>query len=132
MPPELPQAGSDHDWLRHARSDLALSRMRKTKTLIYEHLCFHAQQAVEKSLKSVLVHCGVRVPRSHDLAFLVGMLPCTIRIPPALVDMPILTKYAVQQRYPGENPPVTLKHRRHAVQLAEDAVAWATQIVGIK
>ena len=54
MPPDAPQAGSAQDWLRHARSDLALASMRKTKRVLYEHLCFHAQQAVEKAVIDVL------------------------------------------------------------------------------
>ena len=75
MPSEAPKAGSAQDWLRHARSDLALASMRKTKRLLYEHLCFHAQQAAEKAVKAVLVHHGIRVPRSHDMAYLLTMLP---------------------------------------------------------
>ena len=58
MSSEVPPAGSAQDWLRHARSDLALARMRKTKSLLYGHLCFHAQQAAEKALKAVMVHMG--------------------------------------------------------------------------
>ena len=125
MPHEMPAAGSAQDWLRHARSDLALAGMRKTRALLYEHLCFHAQQAAEKALKAVLVHHGIRVPRSHDLAYLMNMLPRSVSTFPPLVDLPVLTKYAVQQRYPGEIPPLTPKHRREALHLAEVTVAWA-------
>jgi HEPN domain-containing protein len=103
--------------------------MRKTRTLLYEHLCFHAQRAAEKALKAVLVCHGVRVPRSHDLAYLAAMLPVDVSMPVVLVDLPALTKYAVQQRYPGEAPPLTPKHRRCALQLAENAVAWAARRV---
>ena len=127
MPSETPKAGSSQDWLRHARSDLALARMRKTKSLLYEHLCFHAQQASEKAIKAVLVHHSIRVPRSHDLAYLLGILPQSVSISPALLELPILTKYAVQQRYPGDGPPLTPKHRRSALALAEDAVSWAAR-----
>ena len=129
MPADTPEAGSAQDWLRHARSDLALARMRKTKTLLYEHLCFHAQQAAEKALKAVLVQHGIRVPRSHDLAYLTNMLPKGISMPVGLVELPTLTKYAVHQRYPGESPSLTPKHRRRALQLAEDAVAWGARVV---
>lgn len=129
MPSDTPEPGSARDWLRHARSDLALARMRKTKTLLYEHLCFHAQQAAEKAFRAVLVHHGVRVPRSHDLAYLTSTLPEGVSISVNLVELPTLTKYAVRQRYPGESPPLTPKHRRRALQLAQDTVAWAARIV---
>ncbi len=129
MPSELPQAGSARDWLRHARSDLALARMRKTKRLLYEHLCFHAQQAAEKAVKAVLVHHAIRVPRSHDLAYLLSMLPSDVTIPPSLLQLPLLTKYAVRQRYPGEDPPLTPKDRRSALELAESAVEWAARAI---
>ena len=125
MPPEGMDAGFPHDWLRHAQSDLALAQMRKTRRVLYEHLCFHAQQAAEKAIKAVLIVYGVRLPRTHDLAFLVAQLPPRVVVPLSFVDLPILTKYAVQQRYPGESPALTPGHRRRAVGLAQEAVAWA-------
>jgi len=130
MPPEVPEAGSVRDWLRHARGDLALARVRKTRTLLYEHFCFHAQQAAEKAIKAVLVHHGIHVPRSHDLAYLLDRLPDGVTIPPILLKVPALTKYAVQQRYPGELPPLESKHRRRALRLAEETLAWASTETG--
>jgi HEPN domain-containing protein len=103
--------------------------MPKTKTLLYQHLCFHAQQAAEKALKAALVHHGVRIPRSHDLTFLMDLLPRGISLPPALIELPRLTKYAVQQRYPAEVPPPTAKHRREALVLAEETVRWAARLI---
>jgi len=129
MPPDSPTVGSAHDWLRHARSDLALAGMRKSKGLLYEHLCFHAQQAAEKALKAVLVHRGIRVPRSHDLTYLMEALPKDVSIPPSLIELPTLTKYAVQQRYPGEISSVTARHRRTALKLAQHSVVWATNAI---
>lgn len=41
-------------WLLHARSDLNLASSRFPEVL-YEQLCFHAQQAAEKSIKAVLI-----------------------------------------------------------------------------
>jgi len=40
-------------WLENARADLALARSPLPLGGLYEHLCFHAQQAAEKSLKAV-------------------------------------------------------------------------------
>jgi HEPN domain-containing protein len=129
MSPDPVRPGSPEDWLAHARSDLALSEMKRTRTVLYEHLCFHAQQAAEKAIKAVLVSKRVRFPKAHDLAFLIDLLPADATLPPALIDLPVLTRYAVLQRYPGEHPPVTFVHRRRAVQLAEEAVIWASHCV---
>ena len=47
MPPKRPKAGTPADWLRHARSDLALARVEQETDVLLEILCFHAQQTVE-------------------------------------------------------------------------------------
>ena len=131
MSPEL-GSGSGQDWLVHAQSDLALARVRKTRRVLYEHLCFHAQQASEKALKAVLVSRGVRFPRTHDLAYIMDLLPSGVTVPPTMLELPALSRYAVQQRYPGENPPLTQRHRKRAVWLAEQTVIWATRRVAAR
>ena len=129
MPPEKHNAGSPSDWLRHARSDLAIAGTRKSRRVLYEHQCFHAQQAAEKAIKALLVAHDISVLRSHDLAFLLAQLPCEIALPVALVDLPLLTKYAVQLRYPGETVPVRVKEYRTALRLATRAVEWAESLI---
>jgi hypothetical protein len=62
MSPNLPEPGSPADWLRYARSDLALARIERPAEVFLEMLCFHAQQAVEKSLKAVLLWKGGPFP----------------------------------------------------------------------
>ncbi|MGB9825381.1 MAG: HEPN domain-containing protein [Desulfofundulus sp.] len=43
-------------WLRRARSNLERARLgRVSEGILYEDLCFDAQQAAEKALKAVLV-----------------------------------------------------------------------------
>ena len=49
-PPRRP--GSSADWLRYARADLALARVRLPQDGLYELLCFHAQQAAGKEPQS--------------------------------------------------------------------------------
>lgn len=61
-------------WLRRARSDLALARSAATSAdILYEDLCFHPQQAVEKAIKGVLVQRSVEFPKTHDLNLLLGL-----------------------------------------------------------
>jgi HEPN domain-containing protein len=129
MLPEPIEPGSAIDWLQHARSDLAIAQSRKTTRVLYAHLCFHAQQAAEKALKAVLVSERVSFSRSHDMAYLLGLLPQSRSIPPALIELPLLNKYAVQYRYPGEMLPVSATQRKQAVRLAEAAIDWASYML---
>ena len=71
MRPEHPEPGSPQDWLRYARSDLAVARQSPAADVLWETLCFHAQQAAEKSIKAVLVHRRTPFPYTHDLSDLV-------------------------------------------------------------
>jgi len=116
-------------WLRDAQSDIALSKVKKTKAIRYEHLCFHAEQAAEKSIKAVLLVLCVNVPRTHDIAFLMDKLPDYSRLSVELMDLPVLTKYAVQFRYPGQELSVVRKEYVRAVELAEAALRWASRYV---
>jgi len=43
---ETPEPGSARDWLRRARSDFALARVGPQPDVMYNELCFHAQQTV--------------------------------------------------------------------------------------
>ena len=46
---------SPEEWLGHALSDLKLAKLGKEDPdILPEQICFHAQQAVEKTFKAVL------------------------------------------------------------------------------
>ena len=63
MPPEGASPEDPREWLRRARSNLArASHGQGTPDILFEDLCFDAQQAVEKALKALLVLKGVQVP----------------------------------------------------------------------
>lgn len=74
MPPNQPEVGTPADWLRYARSDLALARVERPAEVLLDSLCFHAQQTVEKSMKAVLLSQGIRFPYTHDIARLITLL----------------------------------------------------------
>lgn len=72
-------AESDRDeayiLLLAARKDWrALSGMRDETIFADEIFGFHAQQAVEKTLKAWLALCGVAYPRTHDISLLLSVL----------------------------------------------------------
>ncbi len=117
------------EWLLDAQGDLALATVKKTRPMRYAHLCFHAQQAAKKSLKAVCLVVGMDIPRTHDLAFLMDELPDRLVPPPSILMLPVLNKYAVQCRYPGQEIVVTRRDWLTAVELASETHRWAKAMV---
>lgn len=55
-PPKFPDPTDPAEWLLRAESDLAMARVpRGSPKVLYEALCFHAQQAAEMAIKALLV-----------------------------------------------------------------------------
>jgi len=122
--------GSAAEWLRHARSDLALAQATTAAVTEYETRCFLAQQAAEKAIKAVLVHHGLSYRHTHNLALLLDQADAAgIARPPELDDIARLTDYAVHNRYPYVGPRVDDPMYREALQLASDAVDWAMNVI---
>jgi HEPN domain-containing protein len=126
MPPE---PGSPADWLRYAHSDLALAKQANAGDVLREILCFHAQQAVERSIKAVLVHFGVAFPRTHSIERLIDLLPPSVPRTADLTASAELTAYATIFRYSGEHEPISEEKFRAALRLAEAVIAWAEEFV---
>jgi HEPN domain-containing protein len=74
--------------LRHAESDLILARIGPRPGILLEMLCFHAQQAVEKALKAVLVSKGVPPTRTHSISALLDHLPADVIAPEGVLLLP--------------------------------------------
>ena len=85
---------------------------------------FHAQQAVEKAIKSALSHHGVEFRRTHDLISLLDLLEDNGLPPPPHADwLDELNPYAVEARY-GTIEPDGL-NRSHVLVVAGEVIAWA-------
>ena len=130
MPHEV-KAGSPQDWLRHAKADLALATSPLPRDGLYSTLCFHAQQAAEKSIKAVLVFRGIDFPKVHSLPRLIDLLPADINRTPSLIESARLTVYATVFRYPGEDdePDIPTDKHQEAVHLAEMVFKWASELI---
>jgi HEPN domain-containing protein len=62
--------------LRIAEEDLETARvLAKAKIKRKENTFFHAEQAIEKSLKAVLCHLQIAVPLTHELSIILDRLP---------------------------------------------------------
>jgi HEPN domain-containing protein len=95
----------------------------------YEGLCFHAQQAAEKALKAVYLHCGWTFRYVHDLEELItGLQQNGLRVPEVVEDAVVLTSYAFEARYPGLAEPVSEEKYRQAIELAQMVVRWTEEM----
>jgi HEPN domain-containing protein len=114
-------------WLRRARSNLTRARLLAGQPgVLYEDLCFDAQQAVGKALKAVLVQRGARFPKTHSLAELLTLVQnAGIEVPAEILEATLLTPYAVETRYPGLWEEVTPADHQEAVRVAQRVVQWA-------
>ena len=127
MPPERFAPDDPREWLNRARCDLALARM-EAPGIYLEDLCFHAQQAVEKALKVLLIHYHVAFPYVHDLARLLTLLDeAGEPIPDDIRDAAQLTSFAVLARYPGIAAPISHERYKQGISLGERVVRWAEE-----
>jgi HEPN domain-containing protein len=108
-------------FLRLARRDLDGARLLLpgVPTLA----AYHLQQAAEKLAKAALVEAGVaRVPRTHDIGRLAGLLPLGHPWLATLAGLADLTDFAAAARYPagdevGPDPdPDELRRRADEVE----------------
>jgi HEPN domain-containing protein len=114
--------------LRAARADLRAAKVLAADAdQANEVVGFHAQQAVEKAIKTVLVASGVEIPYTHDLSFLLDVVAeRAISVPRSVAQADWLTPWAVAARYGASDAALD---RETAVRDADDAVDWATGVV---
>jgi len=89
-------------WLTFARQDLRMAELALEEG-IYNQVCFHSQQCVEKAIKGWLEQQGQAPPRTHRMADLLALLP-----PELLNDLSdalgLLDRFYIPTRYPDALP----------------------------
>jgi len=113
-----------NEWLQRAKSNMARAKAgRVSPDILYEDLCYDAQQAVEKAFKSVCIIHLIVFPKTHDIAYLIELLEKGgVKVPENLQNAKILTGYAVETRYPGDYEPVDEEDLRKAIEIVK--VKW--------
>jgi len=91
-------------WLRKAENDLLnIDNNLSAERIPWDTICFHAQQAAEKTLKAFLAYNACNLTRTHDL---VALLALAVELDSGLSDLEEdcrkLTYYAVGARYPDD------------------------------
>jgi HEPN domain-containing protein len=118
-------------WVARAEEDYALAKsaLRRRNPLIYG-ATFHAQQCAEKYLKALLVARGQSFPKVHDLAALSDLCAQNgIVVPVDQDSLQRLTAFAVQVRYPGEEP--SLDEAQEAVRTARAVREFARKLLAV-
>lgn len=91
---------------------------------------FHAQQAVEKTIKAVLANRSMEYPLTHNLAVLLDHLKDSgIPLPPHSAEIPALTPFGAVLRYTTSKTPSALDLAQ-ATMLVEQALRWAENLLG--
>jgi HEPN domain-containing protein len=120
------------EWVQKAEDDLRLAKVGSIqKPPVHDGVCFHCQQSAEKYLKAILQECGKVVEKTHNLNDLLSALlsdyPTLRRFRPRLK---VLTKYAVDYRYPGER--ASKRQATAALRCSDDLRGVARRLLGIR
>lgn len=89
-------------WLEFARQDLQMAELA-LKDGIYNQVCFHSQQCVEKCIKGLIADIGKAPPRTHSIVDLLSLLP-TEYLPRLREDLAQLDIFYIPTRYPDALP----------------------------
>ena len=118
-------------WVKKAEDDLRVARHEAAaEDPVRDAIGFHCQQAAEKYLKALLCELGLRIPRIHNLAeILVLLLPFHAVLAPLKRILVTLSRYAVDDRYPGLS--TSTRQMRAALRHAERVGAEARTILGL-
>lgn len=117
--------------LAMARRDLraAAGMVHDADTLCDEVFGFHAQQAVEKALKSWLCLLEVIYPKTHDLYELFALLrEAGVGLPEQTEELRDLVDFAVQYRYQAFDEPLPLDRSRTLVQVRDLVTTVAAKL----
>jgi HEPN domain-containing protein len=93
-------------WLAKAENDvLNIENNLAAERVPWDTVCFHAQQAVEKTMKALLLFHRLPASRTHDL---VVLLTECVAVEPSIADLEVdcqtFAPFAVPVRYPGDLP----------------------------
>lgn len=114
-------------WLGLAEDDLAAAEATAVGSEFRpRHTCWYSQQAAEKALKAVLVLEQIAFPFSHDLEQLSALAPTGWGAELTYVDLPSLSRWATEGRYPDTEEP-TSDDASSALASAQEVVRVAAE-----
>ena len=121
-------------WFDYAQRDfdIALHLSKTFRPMPTENICYNSQQAIEKSLKGILILRTGDYRKTHDIRELhqmckeagvdFGLQPSTTRT---------LTRFATKSRYPDEVFDCTDKDAELGLKFAEQILTQAKEILAV-
>ncbi len=123
----LPDPDDPQTWLAKAALDSrAVSPLLNAAPPLTDAACFHIQQAIEKSLKAVVVAKRLPMPLTHSIGELLDLLGPDATLDRLYETLAATTRYAVELRYPGTDSPPLAEVRR-AMDAMEQLFEWVQQ-----
>ncbi len=90
------------DWLKAAKDDLLVIEKIISDEKLTHMVAFHSQQAIEKSLKSVIEEYEITSVKIHNLIRLLSIISEKIEIDVDLEVIETLDKLYIDARYPAD------------------------------
>ena len=109
-------------WIKKADHDLQnIANNLSAIDIPTDTLCFHAQQAIEKIFKGLLVANGMPISKTHDLS---KLLMDISQIAPELLayesELEEISEYGVSARYPDALYEPSIDETRSAYETAKE------------
>ncbi len=121
-------------WISKADHDLGSAKIIYLYLPDYfDTIAFHCQQATEKYIKAILVQREIEFERSHDLIYLLELLPEDFDVSYDKYKKAVLLNgFSVQIRYPNKIDHMTKEELEEAISIAQEFRIWAIEKIGIK
>ena len=113
-------------WLAFAREDLRIAELALNEGL-YNQVCFHSEQCVEKVLKAWLAKKGKKIPRTHRMADLLTLIPANV-VAGMAEEILLLDRFYIPTRYPDALPG-SLQEGMPNKQEAQETLDIATKVL---
>jgi len=91
-----------NEWLSRAHEDLLAAEWLLSEPSLTNIVAFHAQQAVEKSMKAVIEELGLGVIKTHNLIRLYELVRPHYPVVADLDMLDRLDSVYIEARYPGD------------------------------
>jgi len=121
-------------WIEKADHDLGSAKIIFLHLPDYfDSIAFHCQQATEKYIKAILVSREIEFERSHDLIYLLELLPEDIAVTNDKYKKAVqLNGFSVQIRYPNKIEYMTKEELEEAIAIAQEFRNYSIETIGIK
>lgn len=91
------------EWIEKAEGDFTIAlREMAAPDPVWDGICFHAQQCVEKYLKALLEEREIAFSKTHDLVYLLDLMAePPLPLSQMRADLAQLGTFGIAARYPG-------------------------------